>query len=190
MKRIGIVGENYQNDACAFGLLMTPQYKDTMQFVPIIKKPNTGTDKLGRLILAAIEDEVLDAVICIKDLDTYPELSEREASFRDLNKIIQKGIFYLAVMEFEALLLADIDNLNTVLKTKISYKGNPIKEPDPKKFLIKQSNGKYTENESSKICKTISFQTVYKTHIGERSFQEFIKKFEKQFIEPSKTPKY
>ena len=37
MKRIGIVGENYQNDACALGLLMTPQYKDTMQLASTLK---------------------------------------------------------------------------------------------------------------------------------------------------------
>jgi hypothetical protein len=27
MIRIGIIGENYQNDACAFKAFMTPQYK-------------------------------------------------------------------------------------------------------------------------------------------------------------------
>ena len=182
MKRIGIVGENYQNDACAFGLLMTPQYKDAVQFIPIIKKPNTGTGKLGRLILAAIENEKLDAVICLRDLDTYPELSERETWFSDLNKIIQKGVFYLVVMELEALFLADIDNINTIFKTKITYKGNPIKEADPKKFLIKNTKGKYNENDSSKICQSISFQKVYNNHIGERSFQAFIHHFERQLI--------
>ena len=126
MKKIGIVGENYQNDACAFGLLMTPQYKDFIEFIPIIKKPNTGTDKLGRLILAAIENEALDAVVCFKDLDTYPELTEKEEWFRDLNKIIKKGVFYLVLMEFAALLLADSENIDTILnlRNKINYKGN------------------------------------------------------------------
>ena len=178
MKKIGIVGENYQNDACAFGLLMTPQYKDTVQFIPIIKKPNTGTDKLGRLILSAIEIEELDAVICVKDLDEYPKLVERETWFKDLNKIIEKGIFYLILMEFEALFLADIENINMIFKTKINYKGNPIKEADPKKYLMHSTKDKYTENDSSKICKTISFQKVYKTHTGERSFQKFIQSFD------------
>ena len=185
MKKIGIVGENYQNDACAFGLLMTPQYKKhKIEFVPIIKKPNTGTNKLGRLILSAIEIEQLDAVICMKDLDSYSQLSERESWFRELNKIILKGIFYLVVMELEALLLADIDNLNKVLITQMSYKGNPIKERDPKRFLMKQTNGKYTENDSSRICKTISFQKVYQTHTGKLSFQAFIDEFEEQFVRP------
>lgn len=181
MKRIGIVGENYQNDACAFGLMMTPQYKSTVEFVPIVKKPITGTEKLGRLILAAIEDKKLDAVICIKDLDTYAELSERESWFNDLNKIIRKGIFYLVVMEFEALLLSDIDNLNTVLKTKFNYKGNPIKETNPKRLLTELSKGKYEENKCLNICQTISFQKIKQNHTGERSFNAFIKQFEKQF---------
>ena len=181
MKRIGIVGENYQNDACAFGLLMTPQYKSTFEFIPIVKKPNTGTDKLGRLILAAIENKELDAVICVKDLDTYAKLSERQSWFDDLNKIIRKGIFYLVVMEFEALLLTDIDNLNAVLKTKIKYKGNPIKETNPKRLLIELSDGKYEENKCSNICQTISFQKIYQNHTGDRSFNAFIEEFEKKF---------
>jgi hypothetical protein len=177
MKRIGVVGENYQNDACAFSFLMTPQYKDTVQFIPIIKQPNTGTNKLGGLILAAIENNELDAVLCIKDLDEYPKLKERESWFDDLNKIIKKGLFYLAVMEFEALLLADTDAVNKALNTKISYKGNPIKETNPKKWLINETKEKYKENDSCAICKNISFEKVYKTHIGERSFQNFIKHF-------------
>jgi hypothetical protein len=180
MKKIGIVGENYQNDACAFGYLMTPQYKDAIQFIPIIKKPNTGTDKLGRLILSAIETEELDAVICLKDLDTYPELKERELWFSDLNKIIKKGIFYLVVMEFEALLLSDIKAINDYFKMKITYKGNPIKEPNPKKVLMKETKNKYTENDSSKICQNISFQSIYQTHTGERSFQNFIMVFDEK----------
>ena len=188
MKRIGIVGEDYQNDACAFGFLMTPQYKEDIQFIPIVKKPNTGIKKLSGLILSKIEDEKLDAVICLKDLDTYPELPEKEEWFRDLNKIIKKGVFYLVVMKFEALLLADSENINTVLnlKNKINYKGNPIKEPDPKKYLMTNTNEKYKENESSRICKTISFEKVYKTHTGERSFHAFIDRFEEQFITKDK----
>lgn len=177
MKKIGIVGENYQNDACAFSFLMTPQYKDTVQFIPIIKQPNTGIQKLGNLILAAIEKEELDAVLCIKDLDNYNKLTERESWFKDLNNIIKKGIFYLVVMEFEALLLADTEAVNKALNTKITFKGNPITQSDPKKWLIKATNEKYKENDSSAICKIISFEKVYKTHIGERSFQSFIKYF-------------
>jgi hypothetical protein len=180
MKRIGIVGENYQNDACAFKFLMASNYKGRVEFVPIIKQPNTGTNKLGGLISSAIENENLDAVICIKDLDTYPELQEREKWFTDLNKIIKKGIFYLVVMEFEALLLSDIKVINDFYKTKITYKGNPIKEPNPKKVLIKETKNKYSENDSSKICQKISFQTVCQIHTGERSFQAFINTFDEK----------
>ena len=180
MKRIGIVGENFQNDACAFKFLMASQYKDRVEFVPIIKQPNTGTNRLAGLISTAIENENLDAVICLKDLDTYPELKEREKWFSDLNKIIKKGIFYLVVMEFEALLLSDIKAVNDFFKMKITYKGNPIKEPNPKKVLMKETKNKYSENDSSKICQNISFQSVYQTHTGERSFQNFIMAFDEK----------
>jgi hypothetical protein len=180
MKKIGIVGENYQNDACAFSYLMTPQYKDAVQFIPIIKKPNTGTEKLGRLILSAIEIEELDAVICLKDLDTYPELKERELWFSDLNKIIKKGIFYLVVIRFEALLLADMNAVNRFYNTTGKYIGTPIKESKPDKALNTEVKGKYNKNDCSKICQNISFQKVYQTHTGERSFQSFIKGFDEK----------
>ncbi|NJN34502.1 MAG: hypothetical protein HC817_09845 [Saprospiraceae bacterium] len=179
MKKIGIVGENYQNDACAFKLLMTPQYKDRVTFIPIVKRPNTGIQKLGGLIRAEMENNKLDAVICLKDLDTHPELEEKEKWFSDLNKIIKKGVFYLVVMELEALFLADMDNINAVfsLKNKLVYKGNPIKELKPKEWLKNRTDGKYSENDSCKICRTINFEKVCTTHTGERSFQEFIVHF-------------
>jgi hypothetical protein len=182
MKRIGIVGENYQNDACAFGFLMTPQYKESVEFIPIVKEPNKGTNKLGRMILSEMENKNLDAVICLKDLDTYPELTEKERWFNDLNKIIQKGIFYLVVIRYEALLLADMEALNQFYKTKGKYLGNPIKELLPDKRLNKEVSNKYNKNHCSEICQKIDFKKVYQAHTGERSFQAFIKNFN-QFLE-------
>ena len=47
MKRIGIIGENFRNDACAFALLLTPQYKDKVTFVPVLKSLKTTPKKFS-----------------------------------------------------------------------------------------------------------------------------------------------
>lgn len=35
MIRIGIIGENFKNDACAFKAFLTPQYKGKIEFIAI-----------------------------------------------------------------------------------------------------------------------------------------------------------
>jgi hypothetical protein len=189
MKRIGIIGENFRNDACAFALLLTPQYKDKIIFVPILKSLKGGynsASKIARMLPAEMNKNRLDAVICTHDLDEHSKLALWEKWFVEVNASIKKkGIFYLAVMELEALILADITIFNEIYGVDIQYPKNPKSEPKPKEFLMGKTfktKRKYDENHAEEIFALLRFENILKKHNGDKSFQEFIENFETRFI--------
>ena len=189
MKRIGIIGENFRNDACAFALLLTPQYKDKITFVPILKSLKGGynsASKIARMLPAEMDKNRLDAVICTHDLDEHHKLALCEKWFADVNASIKKkGMLYLAVMELEALILADISIFNDIYGVDIQYPKNPKYEPKPKEFLMEKTfktKRKYDENHAEEIFAQLRFANILNKHDGERSFKEFIEDFEKRFI--------
>lgn len=188
MKRIGIIGENFRNDACAFALLLTPQYKDKVTFVPVLKSLKGGynsASKIARMLPAEMDKNKLDAVICTHDLDEHHKLGLWEKWFAEVNASIKKkGILYLAVMELEALILSDIAIFNKIYGVDIQYTKNPKNEPKPKEFLMAKtfkSKRKYDENHAEEIFRELRFANVKKQHNGEQSFQAFIKEFEARF---------
>lgn len=188
MKRIGIIGEHFYNDSCAFAALLTPQYKTEVQFVPILKSLKGGYGS-ARKITAMLPTEILknklDAVICTHDLDEDKNWAFLEKWFHEINTSIkQKGILFVAVIELEALILADIDIFNDIYKVAIKYPKNPKFEPDPKKYLMDKTyktKRKYDENHAQEIFKQLRFGIVYQRHNGENSFKEFIDIFNKRF---------
>ena len=188
MKRIGIIGEHFHNDACAFAAFMTPQYKDVVQFVPILKSLKGGYGS-ARKITAMLPTEMLkhklDAVICTHDLDNDKNWAFLDKWYKEINTSIkQKGILYVAVMELEALILADIEPFNELYKVNIKYPKNPKFEADPKKYLMEKTyktKRKYDENHAEEIFKRLRFDVVYKRHFGDHSFQEFIDAFNSRF---------
>jgi hypothetical protein len=131
-------------------------------------------------------------VIFIRDLDGVfsekEKVTIRDKWFNRADKIIQnKGFFFLAIAEMEALILSDMDKVNELYKLKLKAINNPMTEKDPKKKLMqlteKTKRGKYTENDAPSIFKELVFKTVYKNHKGERSFQTFADELkEKQII--------
>jgi hypothetical protein len=188
MKRIGIIGEHFHNDACAFAALLTPQYKSEVQFVPVLKSLKGGYGS-ARKITAMLPTEMLknklDAVICTHDLDEDKNWIVLEKWFKEINASIkQKGILYVAVIELEALILADIEKFNEIYKVDIKYPKNPKFESDPKKYLMDKTyktKRKYDENHAEEIFKQLRFDIVYKKHNGEHSFKEFIDVFNARF---------
>ena len=139
MMRIGILGENYQNDACAFKAFLTPQYKGQIEFVPI---GNTLTGKIFAVkkVLATIptivKKEGLDAVLFMCDLDKEAKRLERYQWFSAIQKkVVFQSVFYLAIMELEALILADIDKFNEIYGINGIYKNDPKKQDNPKQEL-------------------------------------------------------
>ena len=191
MIRIGIIGENYQNDACAFKAFLTPQYKSQIEFVPIGNSLNGKIFALKKVLATMptiVKKEALDAVLFICDLD---EEAKRVARYQWFSAIQKKvafhSIFYLAVMELEALILSDIDKFNEIYGIKGTYTNDPKLNDDPKKELMRrtgkatQANKKYAENHASNIFQKLRFDIVYKKHKGEDSFQAFIDDFEEKF---------
>ena len=188
MKRIGIIGEHFNNDACALSLLLTPQYQGQIKFIPVLKSLKGGYNsavKISRMLPTEMLKNNLDAVICTHDLDNYAKQASVEAWFKAINDSIRdKGVLFLLVMELEALILADIESFNKIYCTTIKYSKNPKNEPDPKKYLMDKTfkaKRKYDENHSEEIFKQLRFDIVYKKHKGEQSFQAFIDAFNSNF---------
>jgi hypothetical protein len=188
MIRIGIIGENYQNDACAFKAFMTPQYKGKIEFVPIGPGLNGG-DLPERIIIAevsrAAKKERLNAVLIIRDLDNEAKRVIRNKWIENIRKATSiVSVFYLAVMELEALILADIETFNGIYGIKGQYTKNPKVEADPKQVLkdrTSHTNKKYKPNHALDIFTKLDFDIVYKKHKDEDSFQAFIDDFEEEF---------
>jgi hypothetical protein len=188
--KIGIVGENPVNDAAAFRTLLNKRgYKD-VQFVIVGRNLEGGqldnTQALIRRLLPDIKSDNLSFIIVVRDLDGILQETEkvrkRDEWFVKINKGVDNiAIFYLAIAEMEALLLADIDQLNAFFKLKLPKYHNPIAIQDPKRELkLKTAKSKkpYVENMCNDIMEKISFDNVFDNHKGDRSFQDFIKKLD------------
>jgi hypothetical protein len=193
--KIGVVGEHPSNDSESLCHLLRPLACDNVQFKVILTKLRGSQLDNERMFLNSLESEFLSEelsyVILIRDLDGV--LSEKEKVvlrdkwFNRANKTIEdKGIFFLAIAEMEALILADIETFNKIYGLNIKPVGNPMANKDPKKTLMqlteRTKRGKYTESDAPEIFKKLNFQTVYKNHKnhkvendekGDRSFQAF-----------------
>lgn len=196
MIRIGIIGENYQNDSCAFKAFMTPQYKSLIEFIPILSSLSGGVppiEKVVRMMPTEIRKRQLNAVLCIFDLDKEAKRTERNKWFKNFQKNVPvESIFFLAVMELEALILADIEKFNEIYAAKGQYSGNPKFQDDPKKELKtrtdtkEKAKRKYDENHAVEIFEQLRFNIVRKKHKGKDSFADFLDQFEDQFMPEDK----
>ncbi len=190
MIRIGIVGENFQNDARAFKAFLTPQYEGQITFVAIGNTLNGkifATQKVLSTIPTLVKVNKLDAVLFMCDLDNESKKRERHQWFATIQKGINfKSILFLAVKELEALILADIETFNKMYGVSIQYPKNPKFEEKPKEFLMgktekPKAKRQYDEPDALEIFTELRFDIVYKKHKDEDSFQAFIDHFEKQF---------
>ena len=83
-------------------------------------------------------------------------------------------------MAFEALILADIDRINTFFKIKrpkyndSEFIVNPKKELKSQTSSFSKANKEYKENMACDVIEKIDFDTIYKNHKGERSFKAFV----------------
>ncbi|MEN9609952.1 MAG: hypothetical protein RLZZ628_766 [Bacteroidota bacterium] len=183
--KIGVVGENSMNDSEALITLLRKKAFENIDFQFITKKlKGSGLD--GVKFFKLLEDEMVrfDKIIFIRDADgvldeqILAKKHIRDEWFRKADKAIGgKGIFFLAIAEMEALILADINAFNTFYGTKQQFQGNPMMVEKPKETLKnwsdKSKKGKYHETHAPDIFEKLDFETVYKNHKGERSFQTF-----------------
>lgn len=102
MIKIGIIGENYQNDSCAFKAFLTPQYQGKITFVPILKSLNGGRPpikKVLNMLPTEIQKYQLNALLFLLDLDKDANRNECNQWFATIKKGVSvDSIFYLAVI--------------------------------------------------------------------------------------------
>jgi Domain of unknown function (DUF4276) len=183
--KIGIVGEDPNNDALALSHLLRTVVLEGVQFA-VMQKNIRGSQldsvKFLKTLKAEFKAEQPKHIIFVRDLDALlsdsSQVSTRDAWFARANEQVQNcGIFFLAIYEMEALILADIDNLNKYYRLKIKDINHPMAIEKPKEVLQKLTEntqkGRYRENDAPKIFQALAFETVYKHHKGTRSFQYF-----------------
>ncbi len=196
MIRIGIFGENFENDACALkALLEQNSWRQGVNFFPIIKGLTgwqlENVRKLKKRIEGEIASNRLDYVVCMRDSDALlSETAKVKLKQEWYNKLEmgKTGIFFLVIVEAEAMILADIEAFNNKYNVQIAYTGNPLMKENPKKFLKEKTEKapkQYHENHALEIFKALDFEKVYANHTGPISFQAFVDEL-KQKINISK----
>ena len=189
--KVGVIGENYDNDAVALCTLLHKRYSENTYFKALKIKGVTADNiesasAVGRRVIGEIAKEELKYVICMKDLDETIDnglkLAIKDTWFATYKKVVGKqAICYLAIAETEALLLSDIETINKKYGTKLIQHANPINIADPKKELqskTEKSKNPYEPNHCGDIMQAITFQKLFDNHRGERSFQAFIKELD------------
>lgn len=195
--KIGIISENYFYDSEAYKILLNKhvyrkgQKEICASFIPIgknIEGDKLLTSKAVKTINAECEKKDIHFVILAKDLDALPSDEKKinilSKKIKDLSKQITPRVLpFIIIFEQEALILANIEAFNSIYKTNSSFNKNPKFQSNPKDFLKRltsKSNRKYKESDTPEIFQQLDFQTVYKNHKGENSFQSFIKTLEKE----------
>lgn len=185
--KIGVVGEHPSNDSESLCQLLRPVANEHVQFTTILKKIRGSQLDNERMFFNSLKSEFLGEdlqyIIFIRDLDGLfsqkSKIKERDEWFFKANKFIEnKGIFFLAIYEIEALILADIDGFNAYYGLKTKPVGDPMTKSEPKEMLKKLTSktqkGEYKESDALAIFKNLNLKNIYKNHKGERSFQAFI----------------
>ena len=192
MIKIGIVGEHPLNDSDALKALLenSKRYdKIKLSWRIILKrmrggaldgKNGTASKKAIRLLQQEFKDHNFNFVIYIRDLDGLPsddkKIKNRLKWFTQLDKEggNNNGIFFLAIFELEALMLADIETFNQIFNSNIKFKSNPLFQSDPKELLIRETRkvrNEYKESDSKRVLEQSDFNKIYKNHKGNIVFK-------------------
>jgi Domain of unknown function (DUF4276) len=183
--KIGIVGEHPNNDAESLKHLLQKVAKKGVEF-QIFQKNKRGSQldaaSFAVDLRAEFRSEAPQYIILVRDLDGLLSQTDlvrnKDEWFRKANKAIdEKGVFFLAIYEMEALILSDVAVLKKIYGLTVKPVGNPMMKEDSKghlkKLTEKSQKGKYDVNHALDIFRSLDFKTVYDTHKGERSFQSF-----------------
>ncbi|MHC5353962.1 hypothetical protein ACYSNX_07235 [Myroides sp. LJL115] len=122
-----------------------------------------------------------DVVIFIRDLDGIisdkDQISTRKNYFSDNNSVVdKKGIYLLNIYELEALLLADINTLNSFFNTSLAKVPDVMAIDEPKEYLRSRCP-KYTITQNAELCALLDFNTLEENCLY---FKRFIVKFKKK----------
>lgn len=187
MKRIGIVGENFDNDSIPIRNLLNIIFEGKGIFIPLLKTYEGNQLERITKVIGSLNSEVekknIDLIILVRDLDGL--LSEtkkvelRNKWFKKIkNGTSKKCIPFLIIYELEALILADIATFNKRYKTNYKPKGNSKFQKDPKGLLKKLTahpKKTYHESHAADIFQKINHQELMKNHSGKAySYESFI----------------
>lgn len=170
--KVVIVGENKQNDSEPLQLLLTKVAATDVDF-KVYSKNFEGGQLDGAKFFRTLETEAefSDWIILVRDLDSLlsdtKKLKEKDDWFQKANKMAdKKGIFFLAIYEMEALILADIDSFNAHYGLKTKPVGDPMTKSEPKEMLkkltLKTQKGEYKESDALAIFKNLNLKNIYK----------------------------
>lgn len=186
-KIVGVIGEHPNNDSEALIALLQKYVLEDWELKLCDLKGLRGSRldnyrDFQELLLLEKTEENYERFIIVRDLDSLEKdkakIKQKEGWFRRVKQIVNdESYFFLIIYELEALMLCDIEGLNRFFQTNIEYEGVPIKENDPKKFLINATKnaakGRYEEKMATPIFKKLDFDKIYHNHKGARSFQSF-----------------
>ena len=90
-------------------------------------------------------------------------------------------ILFLTIYESEALLLADIEAINTFYKIKLTYSKNPLFE---KEHLQRKTQKRYKQSDCTELFKVLNFDLVYTnhSHSDHPCFQSFIDELDEKLV--------
>ena len=93
-------------------------------------------------------------------------------------------ILFLTIYESEALLLADIEAINTFYKIKLTYSKNPLFEKEPKEYLQRKTQKRYKQSDCTELFKVLNFDLVYTnhSHSDHPCFQSFIDELDEKLV--------
>lgn len=186
-KIIGVIGEHPNNDSEALIALLQKYVLDDWELKICDLKGLRGSRldnyrDFQAFLQLEKNEEKYERFIIVRDLDGLEKdkakIKQKEEWFRRVKQIINdESYFFLIIYELEALMLCDIETLNRFFQTEMQYQGSPIKENDPKKWLINATKdaaiGRYQENMAAPIFKKLDFCKLYQNHKGSQSFQSF-----------------
>lgn len=194
-KKVGIIGES-PNDTYAFRNLLERQFPDHQYIIMVENITGSRLDAKESVaeIKLAYKDLRPDVVIYMRDLDDPASAQKdvrkemqkktdfRTKIFNRIRKALhdQAGhsdlpvIFLLIQFEIEALILADAETANQVLKCTIELNGkNPRDIPDPKAHL--RTFCSYTENDCPRLFKKLRYEVITTNHADFQAFNGELK---------------
>ncbi|MES1223728.1 MAG: hypothetical protein ABUT20_49995 [Bacteroidota bacterium] len=185
MLRIGMIGE-YPTDVDCISSLLMKKYEGSIAFFPLIYDLHGSmleNPKIKRQLRKEYEIVRPDFVLFIRDLDGLENnkflLDQRRAYFTEFNSVVdKKGIFLLNIYELEALLLCDVNLLNTHFEAKLEPIEDGMMIPDPKGYL-KERVKKYSTGDNTTLFSKLDFEHVVNNCLY---FKKFDEDFEKRLV--------
>jgi hypothetical protein len=140
---------------------------------------NLDTQKIKHQLRREYQVEKPDYVLFVRDLDGLEhhieQMNYRKECFAELNSVInKKGILLLNIFELEALLLTDIEAVNSYYGSKVDHVEDCMKIESPKEFL-KRKISSYSTGHNPDLFALLNYDTVTDKC---RYFKKFDEEFE------------